>query len=51
MIWCFLFLLASLVSLAAYDLYSKSDEPPKVEQLKPYYQGLIEKFFPAVVEW
>ncbi|KAL7413171.1 inositol oxygenase [Mrakia frigida] len=34
-----------------YDLYSKSDDPPKVEELKPYYQGLIKKFFPDVVEW
>ncbi|QDS74070.1 hypothetical protein FKW77_009427 [Venturia effusa] len=28
-----------------YDLYSKSDEAPKVEELKPYYMGLIEEFF------
>ncbi|KAJ9092585.1 hypothetical protein QFC19_008693 [Naganishia cerealis] len=34
-----------------YDLYSKSDEPPKVEDLKPYYQGLIAKFFNPVIEW
>ncbi|KAK4689898.1 inositol oxygenase, partial [Tremellales sp. Uapishka_1] len=34
-----------------YDLYSKSDEPPSAEKLKPYYLGLIEKYFPAVVEW
>lgn len=34
-----------------YDLYSKSDEPVDPEQLKPYYQGLIAKFFPPVIEW
>ncbi|KAI0715921.1 myo-inositol oxygenase [Cerioporus squamosus] len=34
-----------------YDLYSKSDEPVNVEQVKPYYQGLIAKFFPEVIEW
>ncbi len=35
----------------AYDLYSKSDEPPIVEDLKDYYQGLISKYFPDVIEW
>ena len=34
-----------------YDLYSKSDDPPKVEELKPYYQALISKYFPDVIEW
>ena len=34
-----------------YDLYSKSDEPVDVEKVKPYYQGLIAKFFPEVIEW
>ncbi|WVQ94776.1 hypothetical protein IAU59_001858 [Kwoniella sp. CBS 9459] len=34
-----------------YDLYSKSDAPPVVEELRPYYEGLIKKFFPAEVEW
>lgn len=34
-----------------YDLYSKSDEPVDPERLKPYYQGLIAKFFPPVLDW
>ncbi|CAL1698972.1 unnamed protein product [Somion occarium] len=34
-----------------YDLYSKSDDPVDPEVLKPYYHGLIEKFFPAIIEW
>ncbi|KAJ3488842.1 hypothetical protein NLI96_g2541 [Meripilus lineatus] len=34
-----------------YDLYSKSDDPVDPEKLKPYYQGLIAKFFPPVIEW
>ncbi|KAI0078585.1 myo-inositol oxygenase [Panus rudis PR-1116 ss-1] len=34
-----------------YDLYSKSDETVDPEKLKPYYQGLIAKFFPPVIEW
>lgn len=40
-----------MLTSIAYDLYSKSDEPPNAEKLKPYYQGLIEKYFPPVVEW
>ncbi|KAI0760770.1 myo-inositol oxygenase [Fomes fomentarius] len=34
-----------------YDLYSKSDEPVDVEKVKPYYEGLIAKYFPDVIEW
>lgn len=28
----------------AYDLYSKSDEPPDPVALRPYYEGLIDKY-------
>ncbi len=34
-----------------YDLYSKGHEPPDVEKLRPYYEGLIEEFFPAELAW
>jgi inositol oxygenase len=34
-----------------FDLYSKADERPDVEALKPYYQGLIDKFLPGVLHW
>ncbi|RYP20182.1 hypothetical protein DL765_002941 [Monosporascus sp. GIB2] len=35
-----------------YDLYSKSDGLPDVEQLKPYYLELIDDYFPQkVVKW
>ncbi|MBI2434350.1 MAG: inositol oxygenase [Candidatus Hydrogenedentes bacterium] len=34
-----------------YDLYSKSDEPPNVEQLQPYYEDLIAEFFPDKIAW
>ncbi|GJE85388.1 myo-inositol oxygenase [Phanerochaete sordida] len=34
-----------------YDLYSKSDDPIDPEKVKPYYQGLIAKFFPEIIEW
>jgi inositol oxygenase len=30
-----------------YDLYSKSPQPPKWNELRPYYAELINKFFPA----
>eukprot|EP00029_Vermamoeba_vermiformis_P008483 TRINITY_DN3984_c0_g1_i1.p1 TRINITY_DN3984_c0_g1~~TRINITY_DN3984_c0_g1_i1.p1 ORF type:complete len:289 (-),score=82.61 TRINITY_DN3984_c0_g1_i1:126-992(-) len=34
------------------DLYSKNAKTPDVEKLKPYYQGLVEKYFPnPVLEW
>ena len=35
----------------AYDLYSKSDAPPKVSELKPYYMNLINKYFPEELDW
>lgn len=34
-----------------YDLYSKSDAPPDVEALKPYYQELIAEYFPETIRW
>lgn len=34
-----------------YDLYSKGDQPPNVEALKPFYQELIAEFFPPVLDW
>ena len=34
-----------------YDLYSKADQPPVVEELKPYYLELIDEFFPKTIKW
>ncbi|KAL9625032.1 MAG: hypothetical protein Q9160_000761 [Pyrenula sp. 1 TL-2023] len=35
-----------------YDLYSKSDDVPDPDELKPYYMQLINEFFPAkVIRW
>lgn len=34
-----------------YDLYTKSHNPPNVDQLRPFYQELIAEFFPPVVAW
>lgn len=32
-----------------YDLYTKSDEPPNVEELRPWYEDLIAEFFPEKI--
>jgi len=34
-----------------YDLYSKADEPPDVDALRPYYQDLIGQYLPAELSW
>lgn len=34
-----------------FDLYSKGDALPDIEALKPYYQSLIDKYIPGVLEW
>lgn len=44
-------LLAAVRDFNPYDLYSKADEPIRVENVKKYYQGLISKYFDDVVEW
>lgn len=33
-----------------YDLYSKSPTPPVLSELKPYYEGLIEKYLPRTIK-
>jgi len=34
-----------------FDLYSKSDQPPCLEKLAPYYKKAIAKYFPEKVKW
>jgi len=34
-----------------HDLYSKSPEKPNLEELLPYYQGLMAKYLPQVLKW
>jgi len=34
-----------------YDLYSKGEAAPDLEALAPYYQSLIDEFFPASLAW
>jgi len=34
-----------------YDLYTKGHERPNVEQLRPFYNGLISEYFPTELRW
>ncbi|XP_063923890.1 inositol oxygenase [Zophobas morio] len=34
-----------------YDLYTKSTEIPDIEKLWPYYEKLIDKYIPGILEW
>lgn len=34
-----------------YDLYSKAKERPDVQELCPYYEGLIARYFPTSLQW
>ncbi|XP_063052613.1 inositol oxygenase isoform X2 [Engraulis encrasicolus] len=34
-----------------FDLYTKSEELPDVDSLRPYYQSLIDKYCPGVMQW
>lgn len=43
--------LASVRAFNPYDLYSKCDVPVDATELRPYYQGLISKFFPSELDW
>ncbi|EFY85660.1 hypothetical protein J3458_014528 [Metarhizium acridum] len=45
-------MLKAVQAFNPYDLYSKSDNVPSVEELKPYYMDLIDEFFPQkVIKW
>lgn len=45
-------MLEAVKAFNPYDLYSKSDGVPKVEELKPYYLELIDEYFPnRVIKW
>jgi len=43
--------LAAVRAFNPYDLYSKSDTPVNAGALRPYYEQLVEKFFPEMIEW
>ncbi|XP_044762687.1 inositol oxygenase [Coccinella septempunctata] len=40
-----------ILSFNKYDLYTKSAEVPDIEKLWPYYESLIDKYIPGVLEW
>jgi inositol oxygenase len=45
-------MLKAVKAFNPYDLYSKSDDKPVVEELKPFYMELIDEFFPnKVIKW
>lgn len=45
-------MLRAVQAFNPYDLYSKSDDVPSVDELKPYYAELIDEFFPQkVLKW
>jgi inositol oxygenase len=45
-------MLEAVKAFNPYDLYSKNDGVPKVEDLKPYYLELIDEYFPnKVIKW
>jgi len=44
-------MLSWVLEFNKFDLYSKSDELPDIEKLKPYYQSLIDKYMPGVLKW
>lgn len=44
-------LLPWVLEFNKYDLYSKSDYRPDVEELRPFYEDLIAEFFPAKLRW
>ena len=51
-------MLSAVKAFNPYDLYSKSDNMPKVEDLKEYYMELVNTYFPPregeterVIKW
>lgn len=34
-----------------FDLYSKEDELPDIDKLRPYYQSLVDKYCPGKLKW
>ena len=43
--------LEDVLAFNPYDLYSKSDSRPVAAEHRPYYEGLIAKFFPEKIDW
>lgn len=41
----------TFLSYSQFDLYSKTDEVPDIEELKPYYQTLVDKYMPGKIKF
>lgn len=40
-----------ILFFSKYDLYTKGGKMPDVDELKPYYQKLIDKYIPGELDW
>ena len=40
-----------MIKFNPYDLYSKSDERPRLDALRPYYEDLLAKYLPATLKF
>lgn len=38
-------------SFSKFDLYTKTEDMPDVENLRPYYQSLIDEYCPGILSW
>ena len=45
------FHIITFFSYSQFDLYSKTDEVPDIEELKPYYQTLVDKYMPGKIKF
>ena len=44
-------LLPWILEFNKFDLYTKAPEMPPVEELREYYQGLIDQYVPGKLRW
>lgn len=44
-------MLAWVRAFNPYDLYSKSPEPVRIEEVRPYYQDLVAELLPGELQW
>ena len=40
-----------IIYSSKYDLYTKNNKVPEIENLWTYYENLIEKYIPGTLEW
>lgn len=51
MIFGFLLILLLFFDFSRYDLYTKTETVPDIDELWPYYQSLIDKYCPKYLEF